>query len=402
MNQSSVNNYFFILGNHPALSVAEILAYLTSLKYDFSVLAASSDYLIIATNNRLNLNILEFIGGSIKFGQIKKTLNDFPTIEQIQDILPAGEKVFFGLSLYPTKLKNKLSTNVFHLGLKMKKMLKEKNKTARLVTSRQVNLSAVVVIKNKLLSDVGAEIIIINHQDSYFLGKTMAVQPFDNLSERDYGRPHRDDYSGMIPPKLAQIMLNLSQANHNDLILDPFCGSGTILQEALWQQRKHLIGSDISAKAINDTQKNLIWLEQRYNLLANNVKLVQASIAELTKFIEPESISAIVTEPDLGRSDLNQSNQVIELARLKKLYIQSYQVFYNLLKINCRVVMIWPVFFATKYLDIEQAVEKIGFKKITPLTKELLNTYQLNSRNNLQYARPGQKVGREITCWQKI
>lgn len=402
MNQSSLSNYFFILGNHPTLSVAEILAYLTTKKYVFTVLAADYDYLIISTNQQLDANLLEFIGGSIKFGEIKKILDDFPTAEQIQDFLPNKEKVFFGLSLYPTKLKNKLVTNVFHLGLNLKKILKEKNKTARLVTSRQANLSAVVVVKNKLLSNDGVEMVIINQQKKYFLGRTLAVQPFENLSERDYGRPQRDDHSGMIPPKLAQIMLNLSLTNTDDLILDPFCGSGTILQEALWQQRKNLIGSDISNKAINDTQKNLTWLEQKYNLLLDNIKLVSASVLDLSKFIESESIDAIVTEPDLGRPDLNHASLVTEVARLEKLYVQSYQVFFKLLKKSGRVVMVWPVFFQDNFLDIEQQVEKIGFKKIRLLPTELLNIYKLNKRNNLQYARPGQKVGREITIWQKI
>lgn len=402
MNQSSLSNYFFILGNHPTLSVAEILAYLTTKKYVFTVLAADYDYLIISTNQQLDANLLEFIGGSIKFGEIKKILDDFPNAEQIQDFLPNKEKVFFGLSLYPTKLKNKLVTNVFHLGLKLKKILKEKNKTARLVTSRQANLSAVVVVKNKLLSNDGVEMVIINQQKKYFLGRTLAVQPFENLSERDYGRPQRDDHSGMIPPKLAQIMLNLSLTNTDDLILDPFCGSGTILQEALWQQRKDLIGSDVSNKAINDTQKNLTWLEQKYNLLLDNIKLVSASVLDLSKFIESESIDAIVTEPDLGRPDLNHASLVTEVARLEKLYVQSYQVFFKLLKKSGRVVMVWPVFFQDNFLDIEQQVEKIGFKKIRLLPTELLNIYKLNKRNNLQYARPGQKVGREITIWQKI
>lgn len=401
MDQSSLINYFFILGNHPALSVAEILAYLHTNKLIFSIVATSDEFLIISTNNKINLDILEFIGGSIKFGQINKILSTQPTVNDFIDLLPSANKIFFGLSLYPNKSKKILKSNIFRFGLEIKKILKDKGRTGRLVTSKQANLSAVVISKNKLLSENGAEIIIVNHNNNYFLGKTLAVQPFAELSERDYGRPQRDDHSGMLPPKLAQIMLNLSQTNKHELILDPFCGSGTVLQEALWQQRKNLIGSDISNKAINDTQKNLSWLEQRYNLLTN-VKLLSASVLELFKFIKPNSISAIVTEPDLGRPDLNSKNQKIEIVRLEKLYIQSYQVFFNLLKPKGLVVMIWPVFFDTNYLDIEKVVEKIGFKKNIPLTKELLNIYQLNKRKNLQYARPGQKVSREITIWEKI
>lgn len=402
MNQSSVRYYFFILGSHPAISAAEILAYFETNKYDFSVLAAGYDYLIINTKNQIESNILDFIGGSIKFGKIEKIFQKFPSVEEIYDILPAADKIFFGLSLYPVKVKNKQIKNIFRIGLDLKKYLKEKNRTARLVTSKQDNLSAVVVVKNKLLGDNGAEIVIINQQQNYFLGKTLDVQPFVELSKRDYGRPQRDDRSGMLPPKLAQIMLNLSQTDKYELILDPFCGSGTVLQEALWQKRTNLIGSDISDKAISNTRKNLTWLGQEYNLSVNNIKLVKTNVVNLPKFIKPNSVGAVVTEPDLGRTDLKPSNQLAEEARLKNLYIQSYEVFYNLLKSKGLVVMIWPVFFNTKYLDIEKIVEKIGYKKIIPLSKDLLNNYQLNKRNNLQYARSGQKVAREITIWQKV
>ena len=58
-----------------------------------------------------------------------------------------------------------------------------------------------------------------------FLGQTLVVQPFKVLSKRDFGRPARDDHSGMLPPKLAQIMINLARRNDDistKTILDPF------------------------------------------------------------------------------------------------------------------------------------------------------------------------------------
>ena len=122
---------------------------------------------------------------------------------------------------------------------------------------RSPTLSSVVVEQNKLTTAQGAEIVIVQFDKKLFLGKTIAVQPFKELSFRDYGRPARDDYSGMLPPKLAQIMLNLSGAKPADTILDPFCGSGTILTEAMLMGYQDLVGSDVSSKAIEDTGKNI-------------------------------------------------------------------------------------------------------------------------------------------------
>ena len=39
---------------------------------------------------------------------------------------------------------------------------------------------------------------------------------------------------GMMPPKIAQIMINLGTKGHKNVIIwDPFCGLGTTLIEAL-------------------------------------------------------------------------------------------------------------------------------------------------------------------------
>ena len=93
------------------------------------------------------------------------------------------------------------------------------------------------------------------------------MQPFKDLSRLDFGRPARDDFSGMLPPKLAQIMINLAQVqNPEALIIDPFCGSGTILSEALLMGYKDLLGSDISPKAIADTYKNISWIKDLYKI----------------------------------------------------------------------------------------------------------------------------------------
>jgi len=157
-------------------------------------------------------------------------------------------KVFLGFSVYPQVSAGAYTQKLFKTGLELKKKLKVQGISCRLVTSRETNLSAVVVAHNKLLTAQGREFVILKNNNQFFIGETIDVQPFAELSKRDYGRPQRDSQSGMIPPKLALMMLNLSMAKDTENILDPFCGSGTILQEAVWQGRTNLYGSDISAR----------------------------------------------------------------------------------------------------------------------------------------------------------
>lgn len=64
--------------------------------------------------------------------------------------------------------------------------------------------------------------------------RTSFVQDIESYTARDQARPMRDARVGMLPPKLAQIIINLALSN-NDIteVLDPFCGTGVVLQEGI-------------------------------------------------------------------------------------------------------------------------------------------------------------------------
>ena len=93
------------------------------------------------------------------------------------------------------------------------------------------------------------------------VAKVVHVQDVNWWSKKDYGRKKVDRKSGMLPPKVARIMVNLSQTPKDGVIYDPFCGSGTILVEAL-DSGFAAIGSDISEKAVNDSVTNTNWFKK--------------------------------------------------------------------------------------------------------------------------------------------
>lgn len=63
---------------------------------------------------------------------------------------------------------------------------------------------------------------------------------------------------GMMPPKIAQIMINLaSQGDRNILLWDPFCGLGTTLIEAFHSGFLKLYGSDLEKNMTEVTKKNM-------------------------------------------------------------------------------------------------------------------------------------------------
>ena len=139
----------------------------------------------------------------------------------------------------------------------------------------------------------GIEICTFSSKRIY-ITKTVAVQDFKMYGFRDYERPARDRRSGMLPPKLAQMMINLSGAQPGQIVWDPFCGSGTILMESLLMGIS-AIGSDISEKAISDSRENLKWLEHHFKIQNQwKVFVEDARKGGSTK------ADAIVTETFLG------------------------------------------------------------------------------------------------------
>ncbi len=332
--------YFLALGNHPELSKAEISAVLYQKKIIFSEVFSHDSILIIDTPKIIEPDFLDILGGTIKLGEILTTMDQSVDLTEIlfKQLKVADKKLFFGISYY-----NKKYYNVNKLGFELKEKLKQQGVSSRFVTGQENPLSSVIVKKNKLVSDHGQELILIfDDKKQIHLGKTSAVQDFQKYSKFDFGRPGRDDFSGMLPPKVAQIMINLAGVNNKQTILDPFCGSGTILQMAGLMGYQSLLGSDISEKAIRDTQKNFVWLD-----LPLTPKITQCSATDLHECLPPQSVDAIITEPYLGHPlKGNESPKFLEksIAELSNLYNQSLNEFKKILKPNGTIIMIIPEF----------------------------------------------------------
>lgn len=91
----------------------------------------------------------------------------------------------------------------------------------------------------------------------FIIAETVWIQDIEGYSQRDIER-ERSMTVGMMPPKIAQIMINLgTKGNKSMIIWDPFCGLGTTLIEALHSGYRSLRGSDIEPAMQKITQKNM-------------------------------------------------------------------------------------------------------------------------------------------------
>jgi len=410
---------FFALGSNPTLSISEIGAVLGH-NLDYS--QASSEILLL-DEIKAGLGTLQNrVAGIIKTGQI---IGSMPKLskEELADFLFAycyeygrEKKTYFGISIYnldnPT-LAKQLQLGYKALGLEIKKRLKESGQSARFVTGRDPALSSVIVKTNNLLES-GGEFVLIATKDGIQIGQTQSVQDFKDWSDRDFGKPKRDPKRGMLPPKLARMMCNLgmsgSPITDRRSILDPFCGVGTVLIEAILLGFNQLIGTDIDQKAIADTEKNLNWFSREFDLQLPETRLETCPAQELGDTLTGvDPINTVVTEPYLGPLQKGQETaQEIKktVNELTSLYIESFQSIAKLLNKEAQVVIVLPVFTVNNeeiYIPVIKELEQIGFHLIDPVPKS--TPKELNKktpRNGILYFRPHQLVAREILVFRYL
>lgn len=372
-----------VLGREPLVSAAEL----------FTVLEPNSGFLdgpfMVYSGAQTPQALLKRLGGVVKVARVVAiNVPGEELASQISALLAGStERPDFGLSCYDEK-----KLDLKKLSFEIKGELKKLTKSPRVVLGDGPILSSVVVHTQKLL-ERGGEFIIRTSGNSYAIARTEAVQPFEEWSERDYGRPGRDDLSGMLPPKLARMMINMSGATGT--LLDPFCGSGTILTEALHVGFSDLIGCDISDKAVADTKANVAWAQGK-------AKIFQADVRDISKKISSQSIDVIVAEPYMGPplTTAKSGPPVADtLKELTDLYIGAFAAFKTILKPTATVVFILPRFvLGTKTHRTAEVVvpkiKKMGFSPVALVPKNL------SPDPFVLYRRPNQIVGREIWKFQ--
>ena len=107
-------------------------------------------------------------------------------------------------------------------------------------------------------------------------------------------RPHfRPFFSpGVIMPKIARALVNLSEVRAAELILDPFCGTGGILIEA-GMVGARIGGADVQEKMVRGAKENLAFFGLHGELLVSDASKLP---------LKNKSVDAIATDLPYGRA----------------------------------------------------------------------------------------------------
>jgi tRNA G10 N-methylase Trm11 len=425
--------FIFIPGKNWRLSLAELGAYFAVRAYSIKVVEASAAFFVLKGSATLERAVIDDLGGIIKIGRVTAVLptsivraafinDEHEALEKVRAAVlsnstvseitsPRSGKPLFGISVYSADSSLHLAARKIHrfIGSALKSALGNVGKHFHFIgyppNRSMPQLTAIEVLKKNLVNN-NAEILFCIGKRNCYAAITIAVHDPLEFQKRDVHKPVQRRIFAM-PPRIARIMINLAGCMTNKTLLDPFCGVGTVLQEALLAGA-YTIGGDINPWCVEASKRNLSWLKAEYSQVNVNYDIAHFDACHLCF----KDLDSIATEPDLGPA-LSQVPTVSYAERLVKKLKPLFTAFtleaYNALRKQGRLVMVTP-YFRTRTRDfvglsIDEDAYTVGFKKVNSIREEMFEDHVLYASmfptSPLTDFEARHKVGREIHIFEK-
>lgn len=392
-----------ILGRQPALGLAE----LESLYGADTIKPVGSQAAVVSKPpDEIDINRL---GGTIKVAKLLTRI-DYNNWQKISDYLVehvpkhtcciGPGKLTFGISTYGLKIKSK---DIERTALSVKKAVaKSDSRSVRVVLAKKgMELNSAQVLHNKMAKPpLGMELILLADKHGVVLAQTTAVQDIEAYTARDQARPKRDARVGMLPPKLAQIIINLAVSDadpkYGQVVLDPFCGTGVILQEATLMGFD-VYGSDLDERLVGFAHDNLTWLAQQpfSNIIIHNENdlFCNLEVADATNYEWKPWPNFIACETYLGRpfssapDDSTLKTVISDVNTIHKKFLENVA---QQTKPGFRMTIAVPAWFVggkIKHMSVLDHLTDMGYTRVS---------FKYAANEDLIYHREGQIVGREL------
>lgn len=391
--------YVAIAGRQPLISLAEIQAL-----YDKAARLVGKKLIFFEIDEDGEENIspdINRLGGSLKLGRFFDT--DFSKLAKFLATAHPEGKITLGISDFSKQKKFGLAKQK---SMELKRSLARMGRSVRVITSNEPEISSATAHHNQLGEKAGCfEIFLIDREIYLSLG----TQNITAYTERDQARPARDAKVGMLPPKLAQILINLcGKLPEGARVLDPFCGTGVVLQEAAIMGYVPY-GTDLNERMVEYSKKNLSWLfnernQKRFKILPDLIQkkdqiLNAISVGDATSFTWEGEIDAVAFEGYLGAPMSKPPVDIkfkTEKAKCREIAMGFLKNITPQIKSGTPVVMALPAWLREngKYagLNILDEIQEMGYN---------FGKFQDLSQSDLLYYREGQIVAREIIVIRK-
>lgn len=300
--------------------------------------------------------LFSLLGGSVRLARIEQDWQEYSaeTLEKaLLELLLIGKpsKLRFSVAQWGNQQSQRLSL------FTLKEKLEEAGVKTRFLEGARDGLSAAVLLHQNVV-----ELIVVEKEGQLLLARTVAVQDIDHWTVKDRRKPYSDRKKGMLPPKLARALVNIAlgaEVSPDTLLYDPFCGTGTVLIEAL-ERGARVVGSDADSVAVEGTQMNLAWFTDAFHLTAP-FSVFPSDVSQVSLNQLPGKVDVIVTEPFLGKVQPKPHQLEGMFRGLEKLYLGAFRQWRGILQTGARVVMIFPRVEAEngRVYDFSRFVDKL-------------------------------------------
>jgi tRNA (guanine10-N2)-dimethyltransferase len=182
--------------------------------------------------------------------------------------------------------------------------------------------------------------LLVNPQGS-LLGESLWNSTKGRFSNRS---PQRRPFThpSNLTPKLAVCMLNLARVKVGQVVLDPFCGAGSILMECE-HMGGHSLGVDIARRMVRGSGRNLKWIG------GAQLGLIQGD----ARCLPIREVDAIVTDPPYGLLSSTHGE------RPERLYSSLLTTSSEILRSGSHLVALSPL-----TMGIDEMAEKAGLDPV--------------------------------------
>ncbi len=339
-------DYIFLLGRHPDLSTVEIAAYLRRKHVSFSMKKRTEQFVMIDAPS-LPHTAIHDLGGTLLIAR---------EVDLKTHVLKKNKIAY---SLIVISGDESAARNVLR----------------RFCAEQRVKglqkYGGVNMLSPSKLNKI--DYVFVLYKDRFFMAEQISNPK--EYEERDETRPVFDPVA-VTSIRLAKILINLAEAEKE--ILDPFCGTGTILQEALLMGYS-VVGID---KQIADAKKNIAALGKEYSRRGTLMQGDARHVGSLLKKVE-----AVVTEPYMGpymkKIPMNDEAQQI-VASLTDLY---RQIFKELARIvEGKIVIVIPRIrtYTSKFsIPMNDLLKEAGLKVSSPVPSITLPLFYPKKRSKI-------------------
>ena len=296
---------FELSKEHKTLPTSEILACLKAEDINYNLIEINQDVLVV-----------DLLTKNDKIKEISKRLS---YTFNIDELLFSCSTSINAIKKHALKYNIKKNGSI---------AIRYRNRSDMINSQEIVQLLGKIYSKNRkvILRKPEIEVRVLITNSTVYVGLKVSEldkQQFENRKVQY--RPYFSPIS--LHPKLARTLVNLSAIKKNEVLLDPFCGTGGILIEA-GIIGISVVGSDIEEKMVKGCKENLDYYKiKNYKLFSSDIGSINAHVSK---------IDAVVTDLPYGKSTTTKGEDI------KKLYERTFKSISYVLKEGGRAVIGLP------------------------------------------------------------